>query len=137
MALVEDTANYLDGEGREVAKGLSREASMSYAGSSMRLTTQLMQIASWLLVLRAVREDEMTVGEASDKKYRLDRMEMQMDEGVDCVLPDRLRELIIDARMLYDRIQRLDVDLFCVQASAEPAADAISQQRALQRAFGS
>lgn len=59
MALVEETANYLDGEGRDAAKELGREEALAYASASMRLTTQLMQIASWLLVLRAVREDEM------------------------------------------------------------------------------
>ena len=71
MALVEETANYLDGEGRDASKSLTRSAALSYAGASMRLTTQLMQIASWLLVLRALREGDMTLPEASDDKYRL------------------------------------------------------------------
>ena len=46
MALVEETANYLDGEGRKSAKTLSRSGALAYASASMRLTTQLMQIAS-------------------------------------------------------------------------------------------
>ena len=56
MALVEETAAYLDGEGRRDSKLLSRAAALSYAAESMKLTTRLMQIASWLLVQRAVRE---------------------------------------------------------------------------------
>ena len=49
MELVEETAAYLDGAGREESRHLSRQASLAYASESMRLTTRLMQIASWLL----------------------------------------------------------------------------------------
>src|SRR5471030_3039094 len=59
MALVEETARYLDGRGREEARALPRKASMLYAGESMRVTTRLMQAASWLLVQRAVRDGDM------------------------------------------------------------------------------
>ena len=60
MTLVEETAAYLDGEGRDESRLISRDATLSYAAESMRLTTLLMQIASWLLVQRAVAEGEMT-----------------------------------------------------------------------------
>lgn len=56
MELVEETAAYLDGDGRRESKLLSRSTALLYAGESMKLTTRLMQIASWLLVQRAVRE---------------------------------------------------------------------------------
>ena len=56
MALVEETAAYLDGPGRQESKSLDRRAALGYASESMRLTTRLMQVASWLLVQRAVRE---------------------------------------------------------------------------------
>src|SRR3569833_950657 len=59
MELVEETASYLDGEGRRDSKLLSRAGALASAGESMRLTTRLMQVASWLLVLRAVREGDM------------------------------------------------------------------------------
>src|SRR6516225_65747 len=55
MALVEQTAAYLDGPGRQEAKRLSRNAALAYATESMRLTTRLMQLASWLLLHRAVQ----------------------------------------------------------------------------------
>ena len=70
MALVEETAAYLDGDGREEAKRLPRAAALSYASESMRLTTRLMQIASWLLLQRAVNEGEMTTAEAATDKRR-------------------------------------------------------------------
>src|SRR6266480_294163 len=59
MALVEQTAAYLDGPGRQESKRLSRSAALAYATESMRLTTRLMQLASWLLLHRAVKEGEM------------------------------------------------------------------------------
>src|SRR5215468_53867 len=71
MALVDETAAYLDGPGRAASKRLSRTAALAYAGESMRLTTRLMQVASWLLVQRAVRDGEIPTGEAAGEKYRL------------------------------------------------------------------
>jgi regulator of CtrA degradation len=71
MQLVEETAAYLDGVGRKESKLLSRNAALVYAGESMRLTTRLMQIASWLLVQRAVREGDMAATEASQERYRI------------------------------------------------------------------
>ena len=58
MDLVEETAAYLDGEGRTEAKALERSVSLTYATESMRLTTRLMQLASWLLLHRAVKEGD-------------------------------------------------------------------------------
>ncbi len=46
MELVEETAAYLDGDGRRESKLLSRAAALAYAADSMRLTTRLMQVAA-------------------------------------------------------------------------------------------
>lgn len=137
MALVEETANYLDGEGRDASKRLARESALSYAGASMRLTTQLMQIASWLLVLRAVREGEMVLGEAGDAKYRLTPSEASSIKFRNEGLPERLVALIDAAHQLYNRISRLDRELFTGEAAPEEKNDAAAQQRALMKAFGS
>ena len=53
MELIEETAAYLDGPGREESRNLLRQESLVYASESMRLTTRLMQVASWLLLQRA------------------------------------------------------------------------------------
>src|SRR5215216_6561637 len=71
MELVEETAGYLDGSGRQESKSLSRNAALAYASESMRLTTRLMQVASWLLVQRAVREGDMAPDAACEDRYRL------------------------------------------------------------------
>src|ERR1700721_4522910 len=70
MALVEETAGYLDGSGRSESKKLERSAALVYATESMRLTTRLMQLASWLLLHRAVKEGEMTLAQASKEKTK-------------------------------------------------------------------
>ena len=43
MALIEEVASYLDGDGRDDSRLLSREASLVYATESMRLTTRPLQ----------------------------------------------------------------------------------------------
>ena len=136
MTLVEGTANYLDGEGREASKKLSRDAALAYAGASMRLTTQLMQIASWLLVLRAVREGEMGLDEAADSKYRLELTGERNRDHLSDGLPEKLIELIEEAAQLYSRISRLDADLFVLKENETSESDAAGQQRALLKAFG-
>src|SRR3954454_21834946 len=71
MDLVEETAAYLDGAGRTEAKALERSVSLTYATESMRLTTRLMQLASWLLLHRAVKEGEMTLIQANREKTKV------------------------------------------------------------------
>ncbi len=71
MALVEETATYLDGPGRQESKKLERAAALAYATESMRLTTRLMQLASWLLLHRAVKEGEMSLAQANKEKSKV------------------------------------------------------------------
>jgi regulator of CtrA degradation len=110
MAMVEETAAYLDGPGREASKALPRRVALAYAGESMRLTTRLMQVASWLLVQRAILDGEMTPAQASQEKYRLGAREVCLApamEGTE-LLPARLQELLDRSAHLYDRVDRLD-----------------------------
>ncbi|NTF17914.1 DUF1465 family protein [Agrobacterium rubi] len=64
MELVEDTAGYLDKDGRAASKLLGRMASVAYAKHSMELTTSCMRAASACLALRAVRGGEMQLEDA-------------------------------------------------------------------------
>lgn len=110
MALVEDTASYLDGEGRSEAKGLEPQVSLAYATESMRLTTRLMQVASWLLIRRAVNEGELTSEQAAEEKNKVKLKPEQVSERVEGFeeLPIRLKELIEASLGLNRRIVRLD-----------------------------
>ncbi len=136
MTLVEDTANYLDTEGRKASKLLSRDGALAYASASMKLTTELMQIASWLLVLRAVREGDMEAEEARDDKYRLKPRDGAIGNYLEQGLPEKLIGLIEDSRQLYERIARLDGDLFTGVKADISERDAAAQQQALRDAFG-
>jgi regulator of CtrA degradation len=111
MALVEETAAYLDGDGREEAKRLPRAAALSYASESMRLTTRLMQIASWLLLQRAVNEGEMTPEQAASDKRRTRIAWQQLPDAAPSkidLLPEALQALVDSSMRLQDRIVRLD-----------------------------
>ena len=114
MSLVEETARYLDGQGREEQRTLPRKAAMLYAGESMRVTTRLMQAASWLLVQRAVHDGDMDIEDASSDRYRLGSKEICFGgsaEGVE-LLPKMLQDLLARSDNLYRRIARLDEVLF-------------------------
>ena len=95
MALVEETAAYLDGPGRKESKKLERAGALAYATESMRLTTRLMQLASWLLLHRAVKEGEMSLAQANKEKAKVKLSAgEQSDEQNVKLLPERLRALI-------------------------------------------
>lgn len=110
MSLVEDTAAYLDGPGRAASKSLSRADSLAYSSESMRLTTRLMQLASWLLLQRAVNEGEMTLAQASKEKHkvRLSRQDIATNRDAFERLPAELRELTLHSVRLQERILHLD-----------------------------
>jgi regulator of CtrA degradation len=114
MALVEETADYLDGEGRQAARELPRPASIVYATESMRLTTRLMQLASWLLLHRSVREGDMSAERAREekKKIRLERLATNTSGPGWDELPDAFRDLIDRSLNLQKRVERIDAALF-------------------------
>jgi regulator of CtrA degradation len=136
MALVEETARYLDGKGRAEARALPRKAAMLYAGESMRITTRLMQAASWLLVQRAVRDGDMARAEALNDRYRLGSREICLGSCAEDVspLPVELKNLLVRSDNLYRRIARLDDVLF--GEGVVPPMGARAQIDALAQAFG-
>ena len=137
MDLVEETASYLDGEGRKQSKQLERAAALIYASESMRLTTRLMQSASWLLVQRAVREGEMSAEDARDPKYRIGAKAICAGTGTPhAEIPAQLISLLERSQKLYLRIDRLDTAMFEAIESA-PENPINAQMERLQAAFGS
>jgi regulator of CtrA degradation len=135
MALVEETARYLDGRGREESRDLPRKAALLYAGESMRVTTRLMQAASWLLIQRAVHDGEMRAEDAAGDRYRLGSKEICLggrDEATD-MLPETLRDLLVRSDNLYRRIARLDDVLFGTP-NGQPGVQAHFDR--LNQAFG-
>jgi regulator of CtrA degradation len=140
MELIEETAAYLDGIGREESRNLPRQASLVYASESMRLTTRLMQVASWLLLQRAVAEGEISPDQAQNEKnrVRLNSSETTTSVAEYEALPERLRELIGLATRLHARI--LHLERLITEAGPAPkptAANPVAAQLGmLERAFG-
>jgi regulator of CtrA degradation len=123
MGLVETTAAYLDGPGREESKSLPRMLALAYASESMRLTTRLMQLASWLLLQRAVAEGEMTSEDARRQKDKVRLAQQTPINGPDAIdaLPAALQDLIAQSLRLQARIRHLD-DLMEGRVGREPEA---------------
>lgn len=124
MGLVEETAAYLDGPGRTDAKGLPRAAALAYASESMRLTTRLMQMASWLLLQRAVNEGELSQAEALNDKKRtcIAWQQTPSDQDTMAALPDGLKSLIQASLRLQERVAHLDG---LISSEKEPQAQPI------------
>ena len=121
MALVEETASYLDGPGRAESKKLERSAALAYATESMRLTTRLMQLASWLLLHRAVKEGEMSLAQASKEKAKVKLSSVRAsDEQAVKLLPVTLQELIDRSGRLEVKVRRLDATIHAAPTPESP-----------------
>jgi regulator of CtrA degradation len=137
MDLVEETAAYLDGDGRTEAKALERAVSLTYATESMRLTTRLMQLASWLLLHRAVKEGEMTLTQANREKTKVKLSAADPGpEDMITKLPQQLQDLIERSMNLQSRVRRLDVSIHTPATERAPIGNPlVPQLNRLKAAF--
>ena len=136
MALVDATAVYLDGQGRVDAKALPRSVATLYAAESMRLTTRLMQVASWLLLQRAANQGDMSRAqvEAEKVKVRLEGVGTGRDTPLFADLPETFRSLVDRALKLERRIAMLDREIYgnlgdSFEGSANPVGEQINLLR--------
>ena len=138
MKLVEESAGFLDGAGRKVAKTLPRTASVLYASESMRLTTRLMQLASWLLLQRAVGDGEMTRAQVLEekKKIKLDQQASDLSGSGWDDLPDDFRGLVRRSLVLQKRVRLLDSEIYQQQTNEQPENPINAQIDLLETAFG-
>jgi regulator of CtrA degradation len=146
MGLVEETANYLDGDGRVDSRVLDRTGAIAYATESMRLTTRLMQMASWLLLQRAIAAGELTQDDVTREKHRINLAEIGRGSTIkgEEQLPAGLLALVDRSLHLLERIRKLDVMVRRQPTAAEaseptqaPAANSpvSAQLSMLERAF--
>jgi hypothetical protein len=112
MMLVEETPSYLDGTGSSDSKKLERSAALVYATESMRPTTRLTQLASWLLLHRAVMPAESANRcrkKVSISPSRPIRAGLELDSVVGISLTIfRLNRMVIEAmsRLLHQVVVR-------------------------------
>jgi regulator of CtrA degradation len=133
MSLVEETAAYLDGDGREESRQLPRAAALAYATESMRLTTRLMQIASWLLIQRSANDGEMNADQARQEKKKVKLSPTRSTVPADSLaaLPVRLRDLVARTDRLQERVLLIERQFGEEQASLR--GNPIESQLALLR----
>lgn len=110
MSLVERVAEYLDGEGRRSSRKLAAPISTAYATESMRLTTRLLEVASWLLVQRALKNGEISAAEAENRRRKVKLRPSGRPSHIKHFeqLPDELQAMIEQSFAISDRILRID-----------------------------
>jgi len=139
MTLVEEAAAYLDGPGRQESRQLRRPVALAYATESMRLTTRLMQVASWLLLQRAVNEGELTTAQALSEKHRVRLAEQDIACGADLFeeLPPALRQFSLKSLRLQARVAHLDQSMAVANGldPAPPRCAVTAQVERLRAAF--
>lgn len=122
MRLIEETAAYIDGEGAYAAQELSEAASSLYTEEAMRISTRLMQVASWLLLMRAGREKEMSEEQIATEKARisLNTPSEQIQSALWEELPQTFRTLVDRSLRLEERVRYLDFDLTVLLEKGSP-----------------
>ncbi|MGB7287138.1 MAG: DUF1465 family protein [Salaquimonas sp.] len=130
MSLVEESATYLDGAGREAAKTLNKNSVVLYGTESMRLTTRLMQLASWLLLQRAANEGEMTSEQFLEEKkkvklHTLPESTMTTDWEH---LPSEFCDLVRRSLNLQNRITVIDAEVYEMKQSEPEETNPVRQQ---------
>ena len=71
MELIEETSEYLEGKGRMEARSLDETTALTYSTESMRLTTELMQLASWLVVYRGIADGKLSPADVEERRKKI------------------------------------------------------------------
>ena len=110
MALVERAASYLDGDGRRESRRLAGPVATAYATESMRMTTRLLELASWLLIQRALKNGEITTEEAERRRLKVKLRPSGRPAHIKHFgeLPETLKDMITESFAISDRIMRID-----------------------------
>ncbi len=114
MLLVEEASTYLEGEGRQLAQrlegGLDRDLAFAFATESMRLTTRLMALASWLMIKRAVLNGELSSEMAAQQEQHLKLQTISRLSTAEHFekLPPPFQNLVLRSLKLHERILCLD-----------------------------
>lgn len=132
MLLADEARSYFDSEGQLERAALDPVLRVAYSCESLRVTTRLMHVVSWLLVRKAVSAGEMTEAEGEAPERRLGRAgDTELDSTRLGQLPPRAREIIEASRDLYERVKRLD-DQFATEVPLSPARALLGR---LERSF--
>lgn len=101
--LTEETANYLDGHGRNESSQLSGSDRATYHKQSMRMTLALMQLTSWLIAMRAVKEHEITEAEFRKERSSIKNL-MALSVDTMANAPEVFRDLAYRVNALISQL---------------------------------
>ncbi len=136
MALVERAASYLDGDGRSESRRLIAPVSTAYATESMRMTTRLLELASWLLIQRALKNGEITTEEAERRRRKVKLRPSGRPSHIKHFeqLPETLQGMIAESFAISDRIMRIDRAMHNEAASPQVTTNPVGAQISTIRA---
>ena len=97
-------------KGRADARKLVGPIATIYATESMRLTTRLLEVASWLLVQRSLKCGEISLEEAEARRRRIKLRPSGRPSHIKHFddLPGPLRDLIVASFQITDRLIQID-----------------------------
>lgn len=122
MTLADEARAYFDREGADERAGLDPVSRVAFSCESLKVTTRLMHVVSWLLVRKAIQAGELSEAAAMAPERRLGRAgdhPVEEDPIRLARMPARARAIIEGTRDLYERVKRFDSQLDAM-ASAEP-----------------
>ncbi|MCK9544532.1 MAG: DUF1465 family protein [Novosphingobium sp.] len=110
MVLADEARSYFDRNGQDDRAALDPLGRVAFSCESLKVTTRLMHVVSWLLVRRAVEAGELNAHQAQGRERRLGDASTSDDSALK-PLPERARELVRASDDLYKRVQRLEREL--------------------------
>lgn len=106
VELLHSTKQYISSS--KTASDNSPMQKLAYCQETMRLTTQLTHIMSWLLMQKAIHAGEITLEEFIKKDRALQDESICFKSNKEHKLPLELRMLLEKSQHLFTRVSRLD-----------------------------
>src|SRR5215218_1659589 len=120
MVLADEARSYFDDAGRYARQELDPFARVGFACESLKVTTRIMHIVSWLLTQRAIESGEIPLLDGRRPERRLGHAQ-DSDPAVIRQVPQAAQRLINASADLYARIKRIDEGSFEVEVAQSPA----------------
>lgn len=137
IAMADEARTYFSTAGLEDRQTLDPMERVLFSCESLKVTTRLMHVISWLMVGKAVAAGEMTPEEAAAPDRRLGNAEGsdEMQEPRLALLPPPALSLVRRSQALYDRVRHMEASLFRNDGGSPAGSGARGLQNRLGEAF--
>lgn len=138
MGLAEEARTYFDSAGQWDRKKLTADQRVTFACESLKVTTRLMHVISWLLIRKAVNAGEMSLTDAMAADRRLGKASATYAEDAPRIksLPGPSIQLILRSQDLYMRVRRMEDELLdAASGSVAAGGPARTLMEKLEAAF--